>query len=85
MKKIEKLFIVAGLVIILLVSGGIYMNNKLNRLFDNAAFIGVVLTEKSPVKEEAVVESSLDEKPAAPRPGQIIKPPPGPLFQQRIY
>ncbi len=62
MKKIEKLFIVAGLVIILLVSGGIYMNNKLNRLFDNAAFIGVILSEASPVKEEAVVESSPDEE-----------------------
>lgn len=48
MRSIEKIFIAAGLVIILLVSGGIYANNKFNRLFEHMGMMGVILSEENP-------------------------------------
>lgn len=84
MKTIEKVFIVAGLVIILLVSGGIYINNKLNRLFDNTGMIGVILSEESSVRDE-VIESNPDEKPESGRQGSKIENQPSVSAEDLIF
>jgi hypothetical protein len=50
MKSVEKIFIAASLVIILLVSGGIYVNSKLNRIFEHIGMVGVILSEGDPAR-----------------------------------
>lgn len=46
MKKIEKIFIAVGLIIILLICGATYANNKLNHLFDNWGLIEAILSQE---------------------------------------
>lgn len=65
MKSVEKIFVAASLVIILLVSGGIYVNSKLNRIFDHISMVGVILSEGDPASSPSAEPregSSLDGK-----------------------
>ena len=53
MKTAEKIFIIVGLVIILFVSGGVYVNNKIDRLFENVGGLEVILTEQNAAGENS--------------------------------
>ncbi|HPF45000.1 MAG TPA: hypothetical protein PKV15_09900 [Syntrophomonadaceae bacterium] len=51
MKTTEKIFITIGMVLILFICGGVYINNKVDKLMENSRGLGVFLTEQNAADE----------------------------------
>ena len=54
MKTVEKIFIISGLLIILLFSGAVYVNNQIDRLLENVGGLEVILTEPNATGENSI-------------------------------
>lgn len=74
MKGIEKVFISVGLLAIIIVSGVVYVNSKVDKVLEHPGRLGVLLTAIDPVENPAVPEEdikTLETVPENPAGGQV--------------
>ncbi len=58
MKTAEKIFITAGLVIILCISGGVYLDNKVDKVLEKSSSLGAFLTELNSAEKSSTMPNA---------------------------
>ncbi len=60
MKATEKIFIAIGMVLILFISGSVFINNKVDKMLENSRGLGVFLAEQNAVDETSKPNHTAD-------------------------